>query len=466
MLRCVSLAFLLELGCPITGVCGAGGDLSPLPPPRSGEGVSVGAVVVGIGEGSVEGVAGSGPLTLHESVAAALRASPQIERARRERNAARVVAEGERPRSGAGLSVGAAGSFTLQGPRITFPKRLEEVTVVPRDRLKLELRAEQTLFQAGQGLAERRAVATESAADLQLRRAEDDLARDVAHAFFGALAARAAEETAARGAAQARAALERVEALLAAGRATPGERLQAEAERAEAERAVRAAAHGVTLADAGLNRLLGRPLLAPLSLVPPAAPPLPVPDQEAAVATALRDRADLEALRQQARAAEAGVGLARLAGRPVVKAGGGYALQTPSAFIARSAWDASVAVTLPLWDGGRTRLQAAEAGERAAGARSALAELEGAVALQVLQARLGVLDAQDRVETLRRATAAAGELLRATELRLNTGRATALELVTDRAALRRAELEEARARYDLRIAWADLRHAMGTREAV
>jgi outer membrane protein len=446
----------------MSGVCGAGTDLSPQPPPRSGERVSGTALVDGAGQEVVERAPVSTPLTLQESVVAALRASPQIERARRERNAARLAAEGERPRRGAGLSINTAGSFTLQGPRITFPRRDEEVTVVPRDRLKLELRAQQTLFQAGQGLAERHAVATESAADLQLQRAEDDLARDVARAFFGALAARAAADTAAHGAAQARSALERVEALLAAGRATPGERLQADAEWAEAERAVRAAEHGVTLADAGLNRVLGRPLLAPVSVVPPAGPPLPVPDQDEAVTAALRARADVEALRQQARAAEAGVGLARLAGRPVVTAGGGYALQTPSAFIARSSWDASVAVTLPLWDGGRTRLQATEAGERAAAARSALSELEGAVALQVLQARLGALDAQDRIDTLRRATTAAAELLRATELRLNTGRATALELVTARATLRRAELDEARARYDLQIAWADLRHAMGT----
>jgi outer membrane protein TolC len=124
-----------------------------------------------------------------------------------------------------------------------------------------------------------------------------------------------------------------------------------------------------------------------------------------------------------------------------------------------------VAVTLPLWDGGRTRLEAAEAGERAAASRTALAELEGAVALQVLQARLGVMDAQDRADTLRRAVIAAEELLRATELRLNAGRATALELVTARATLRRAELDEARARYDLQIAWAELRHAMGTGDA-
>jgi outer membrane protein len=407
----------------------------------------------------------SQPLTLEESVAAAMQNSLQIERARRERNAARLEAARERPRRGAGLSIGTTGSFTLQGPKITFPKNDEEATVVPRRRLKLELRAEQTLFRAGQRLAARRAAASESAADLQLRRAEEDLAREVARTFFGALAARAGADAATRGAAQARAALQRVEALLAVGRATPGERLQADAERAEAERAVRTAEHGVTLADAALNRVLGRPLLAPVSLAAPPAPLPSLPGQEEAVASALRARPDVEALRQQARAAEAGAGLARLASRPVVTAGGGYALQTPSAFIARSSWDAGVAVTLPLWDGGRTRLEAAEAGERAAAARTALTELEGAVALQVLQARLGVMDAQDRADTLRRAVIAAEELLRATELRLNTGRATALELVTARATLRRAELDEARARYDLQIASAELRHAMGTGDA-
>lgn len=403
------------------------------------------------------------PLTLEEAVARALRLSPRMERARRERLADRAKAERERPRRGAGLNVDAEASGTLRGPKLTFPARDEEAVVDPRRRFRLELRAEQVLFQAGRHLAAERAAAAEAQADLELRRVEEELALSVVRAYFGALTARAAAETARRGAVQAQEARRRVEQLLAVGRATPGERLQAEAEEAEAQRAARAAERGIQLADAALNRLLARPLTQAAELVAPADLPSRLPPQQEAVAAALRERADVELLRRQVRAAEAAAELAQLSRRPTIIASVGYALQTPSAFVARSSWSAGVAVTFPIWDGDRARLQSAEARERAASARSALEELEGGVALQVLQARFGVIDAQERIDTTRRAVEAAAELLRATEQRLGLGRATALELVTARAVLRRAEAEAARARYDLHLAWAEFDFAVGKR---
>jgi outer membrane protein TolC len=353
---------------------------------------------------------------------------------------------------------------------ITFPEGDEEAIVTPPRRLKLELTAEQVLYRAGGRLAASRAEATETIADLQLRRSEGEARLAMVRAFYGVLGARAVAETAQRGAAQARAALTRVEALLEAGRATEGERLQADAERAEAERAVRAAGRGVELAEAEFNRVAGRPMGTVVNLSPPA--PLPgagrgetpvtaAASQSEAVQVALTSRADVLALRRQVETAETGAELARLGRRPVVTAGGGYALQTPSAFIARSSWLAMVSVTMPIWDGGRTRQDVDEARAGAASARSALAELEAAVAQDLLRARFAVMDAQDRIQTARRSTLAAAELLRATEQRLGFGRATALELVTARSALRRAEMEEARARYDLDVALAELRFAMG-----
>jgi HAE1 family hydrophobic/amphiphilic exporter-1 len=388
--------------------------------------------------------------------------SPALERARRDWEAARLVADRERPRRGAGLTAGALAGATLQGPEITFPEGDEgEAVVVPKQRLRLELAAQQVLYRPGGRLAALRSDAAVQVADLELGRAEGDVANEVTRAFLGALAARAGAEAAARGAEQARAARQRVAQLLAAGRATPGERLQAEAEAAEAERAERGARREIVLADATLNRLLGRPLDAEVELIPPSDPPREPPSQEAAVAEALARRADLEILRRQANGADAGAALAALARRPTVTAGVGYALQTPSAFVARSSWSAGVTVAFPLWDGDRARLDAAEARARAASAREGLVELESAIQLEILQARTAVLDAADRIESARRGVAAAAELLRATEMRLERGLAAGLELVTARAALRRAEADATGARWDLHRAWADLERALG-----
>lgn len=403
----------------------------------------------------------SAPLTLAEARARVLHASPRVESARREREAARLAAGRDRPRRGAGLSVGAGAGATLQGPKITFPARDEEVTVEPRARLRMTLSAEQVLFRPGSRLAGARADASEEVADLDLRRVEGEVAHAVTRAYLGALAARAGADATARGAEQAEAARERVAQLLAQGRATLGERLQAEAEQAEAERGARAARRAVMVADAALNRLLGRPLEGSLSLVPPPDPPSAPPAQETAVAEALSRRADVAIARRRADGAGVAAALSALARRPTITAGLGYALQTPSAFVARSSWRAGLSIAFPLWDGDRARSEAAEARARAAAARGGLAELESAVALQVLQARTAVEDAADRIESARHAVAAAAELLRATELRLTRGLAAGLDLVTARASLRRAEADAARARFDLHLAWADLEQTLG-----
>src|SRR5205823_14963560 len=116
-----------------------------------------------------------------------------------------------------------------------------------------------------------------------------------------------------------------------------------------------------------------------------------------------------QALAAQVEAAEAGAALARLQAAPGLSLATSYALQTPSAFVARSSWTAGLTLTWPLGAGIRVRSDRREAVARAAAARASLAELREGAALEVRQALYTVRSAQRRRGAAQRSEAAAGE---------------------------------------------------------
>src|SRR5262245_16527545 len=76
-------------------------------------------------------------LTLCGSIAAALENNPQLAAARHARASARIEAERFKPAFRPDLQ--ASLSQIARGPRLEFPKRNEQVTVLPNLRTKLEL---------------------------------------------------------------------------------------------------------------------------------------------------------------------------------------------------------------------------------------------------------------------------------------------------------------------------------------
>jgi len=289
--------------------------------------------------------------------------------------------------------------------------------------------------------------------------ARADLRRDVKHAYFALLEAEAGQAVAAEGVKQARAHRRLVDDLVQAGRAARIDQLQGDV---EVEQAVSAAADAVDardLARAALNRLLGRQLGEPLTLAPAGEPEAPL--EEAAALAEIERRPDVRALADQVEVAEEGARLARAQAAPSVSLSAGYALQTPSAFIARSAWSTGVTLSLPLGMAARARAESREAAAHAAAARASLEELRQGALLEVRQALSAIRSAQRRHEAAARATAAADEALRISELRFQAGRATSFEVSAARAALNRARVDGLRARYDWQTGLADLERATG-----
>src|SRR5439155_535081 len=115
-----------------------------------------------------------------------------------------------------------------------------------------------------------------------------------------------------------------------------------------------------------------------------AEPGPPPPETEALAAT--EQRPDIRALAAQAEVADQAAKLARAQAAPSINLSAGYALQTPSAFVARSSWTTGLRLVLPLGMTVQARFDAREATARAAAARAALEELRQGAALEVRQA--------------------------------------------------------------------------------
>jgi outer membrane protein TolC len=426
---------------------------------------------------------GPAPLTVQEAVALGLGHSSAAERARHEREAGRAAAQRDAPRFAPALSLTGAG--LLNSPEITFPRGTSgEAVVVPNSRARLEVTAQTPVFRVGAAGAARRSRASASAADLGLAQALVDVRRAVKRAYYALAAADAGLGLAREGLEQARAHRRLVDDLVQAGQAARIDQLQADVEVEDAATAAADASDARDLAAAELLRVMGRRAeslpgpgadMAPpesrldrlrelspevVRLTPPTDEPAPEPDEPAARA-AVERRPDLRALAAQVEAAEAGARLARAQMAPSIDLLVGYALQTPSAFIARSSWNAGLTLTLPLGTRPQASADAREATARAAAARAALDELREGAVLEVRQALSVIRAARRRRASAGRAVTAADEALRITELRFQAGQATSLEVNAARSTLQRHRLDQLRGLYDWYSALADLERATG-----
>ncbi|HEU4754543.1 MAG TPA: TolC family protein, partial [Armatimonadota bacterium] len=315
-------------------------------------------------------------LSMEEAVAAALKNSPTLDVARRERNVALIAADRNRPVFRP--EVTATASQILRTPRVDLPGRPDEV-VLPNSVSRLEIGVRQPLFQFGAGKAPgQRASAQAEAARSDYRTAELDTVLQAREAYLSLLRAEAGAGVARRGLELAAENLRITRLLQERGFQADVDVLEAERAQAEAEAGVVQAESAVSLARANLNRVLGRPLETPVQV---AAPDLPGDPGSVADLTsgATAERPEIAALKHNIEAAEAGIRLARASRLPRVNLEAAYALQTRTALVPRSGVSAGLSVTFPILDGAVQRYTVREAEERLAQLKSALAAREQGV---------------------------------------------------------------------------------------
>lgn len=227
--------------------------------------------------------------------------------------------------------------------------------------------------------------------------------------------------------ARARAQLAGAQAAVTAGSAAKYDVLQASAQVAAQQAALTGAEAGREAARLGLQRLVGSPVAAdtqPQSTLPGPDAGADLPDAEALIARAIRERADVASARTGVTAKEQDLALL-------------------SRYLGPS--DPAIAIA---------RLGLAESALQ-------LEAVQADVELQVQQALLGAASARERLIALIDGEAQAREALRLAELRFEAGAATSVELVSSQAALAAAEAGRIQASADLAAALATLAHATG-----
>ena len=255
---------------------------------------------------------------------------------------------------------------------------------------------------------------------------------------------------------------------LNAGLIPPSDVLSVEAQQSR-QRMLRIQARATRdVLEADLGRLIGAPAGTPIEPASPIDAPAPERAQMAALVEAARqqrnERAGLvkrvDAAQERGRASAAGR-------KPTIAVAGGldYARPNPRIFPReaawRTSWDAGISINWPLFDGGRSRAEAAEAVALQRAANERLADFDATLAVEVRQ-RLRELDAAvAAVDAAADAVRAATEASRVIGERFNAGVATSTDRLDAHVAQLQAELDRTQAVASARLAEARLARALG-----
>src|SRR4030095_2373389 len=217
-----------------------------------------------------------------------------------------------------------------------------------------------------------------------------------------------------------------------------------------------------------LARLVGR---APSEDVEPVAvldaPATSLSGLDALVAAARESRDERRALTRRLDSATDRRSAAATGKRPNLAVAGGvdYARPNPRIFPRADkwddSWDASIHARWPLWDGGRTAADVAQATGGIEAARQRLAEFDSVLAVEVRQRALDVESGRAAVAAAGDAVRAAAEARRVVGERYQAGVITQIEVLDAEYALLQAQLDRTRALAGVRLSEARLARAVG-----
>jgi outer membrane protein len=465
--RAVGLLFLaagVSLSAAAQQMDGMGSQGAPAPA-AAGISPSASVPVPGLSFGTARPVddARGETLTLEQAFRAALLGSRDLEGARDRLVEAAI--DLDRAWSTLRPNVVAVGALTRNDREVVFvqPDGTERVTQ-QLYQPGVSLSARQALFQ-GQALPTLRALRESQAATaLQNERLRTEVLHAVATTFYSALALqdtvtvfeRQLEDTARH--------LEVVEARFEVEATNRVDLLRAQIDQRSAAEDLRVAQASLASVKVALGTLIGRPHdEGDYRVVRPEAPPTEVLAADEAVATAYAERPDLAAVERQVVAADHLITAARMAFLPALDLNVSARYSPVISFLRddRFTWQATVNLTVPIYQGGLNRQRLESAHVRMRQAQRARDSLADRVRQEVLQARLDLETAAAQLERLEGTATLAEETLDLVRARYEAGVATSLEVTdaTTRNFLTQAQV--LRGRLDLEMAVLSLARAMG-----
>lgn len=415
------------------------------------------------------------PLTLEEAIRRGLETSHRLEEAHAHVEAIDAVADqrlaATRPQVAA--QAGYTRTNHVEAFGVVRPNN-ELVVIYPDvpDNYRTRLDAQWPLYDGGRRHWIERAARSEAvvaAGDGEAVR--QDVRLEITRAYWTLVTASESRRVVDESLARMDAHLRDVRNQLDAGLIPPNDVMAVEAQRSRQRMLSIQARATQEIAEAELGRFVGVP---PGTGIQPATAGDLVPDiplsVESLVSEARKNRPEHGALIERVLAATERERAAAAGLKPTIAAMGGvdYASPNPRIFPRQDAWrrswDASVNLSWPVLDGGRTRAEIAEAAAATRAARARLAEFETVLAVEVRQrfseleaSRAAIAAAEDGVRAATEARRVAGE-------RFAAGVATSTDILDAQVALLQAGLDRTQAVANARMADARLFRTIGARQ--
>lgn len=267
---------------------------------------------------------------------------------------------------------------------------------------------------------------------------------------------------------QAEAQRAQIESAVRAGFMTEADRLAVEARVAGLEQSVAGAEQAVALADAALRMLTGEESEVAYGIAEPLTASVPEPQAYAVVVqTALARRAELEAIRETITAQRAAGRASDARGLPHLALYGVADVSNPSPRMIpprqefQPSWELGALLTWSPNDTWAAVHQGEQLASQVAAMEAQLDQLERAVRLEVRQATEQMRTARRAYEAAERSVEAAQAAYDARDAQLRAGGATSADVTAASVELDRARLSLVSAGIDLRVARARLAHAIG-----
>ncbi|HWA71652.1 MAG TPA: TolC family protein [Polyangiaceae bacterium] len=332
------------------------------------------------------------------------------------------------------------------------------------DSFVFQIGASQTVYDWGQTVGRYRA--SQANADVQRQNAEAtrlDVTLAVKNSYFQARAQKALVEVARETLANQGRHLAQIEGFVEVGTRPRIDVVQARADRASAELSLLNAENGYAIAKAQLVQAMGREASADFEVSDQALPPIPGEDSASPLllSQALASRPDVRAAIGTVRAQELSAKAAAGAYGPSLGVSTTLSERGSALDTLHWNWDAIAQLDWPIFQGGITKAQVAEARANVDVASAQVAALRQQVLLEVEQARLGVLGAKKALATSDQLVENSRERLTLAEGRYQTGAGSIIELADAQLALTTALGQRVQAEYSLSTARAALANALG-----
>lgn len=302
-----------------------------------------------------------------------------------------------------------------------------------------------------------------SRADLEIREAEAALA--VTEAFYGLLLARESVKVTEQAIQTAEEFLRVVRARYDAGEASSFEVLRAEVEASNLKPALIRAKNGVALSELALKNTMRVEPDEEIEFVGELEQqPFDI-DVTEAIRSALGHRPEMKIVRMQRATAEESIRLAKAGRLPTLSLSANYDVRmdrlTLESDQVEKTYAGYLVLSLPLFDGLRTKSQISRSYSQRKQAEISMAGLEDAIELEVRSAALQIEAALETLKSQEKNVEMAEEGLDIANQRYVQGYATNLEVMDAQLALTRARNNRIQALHDLNLAIARAKKAMG-----